>query len=148
MGYALFAARKLVLNSQLNCAQLQQTQRDNEKLALTNKTAGFSQQASSLSASQSGELADLYKQLTSATSTSQRDSINDQIKEKEKEFTKEIDEINQKIYEVSIKESAMDLEIKRLDTLVGVLKQQLQDLEKAEGEGIKNSAPKYTGVGN
>ena len=42
MGYALFAQRKLVLDGQLNNAQLQQTQRSNEHAAAINQYECFS----------------------------------------------------------------------------------------------------------
>ena len=146
MGYALFASRKLVLDGQLNNAQLQQTQRSNEQYALATKTLSLQQQLTSLNVAQSQELADLYAQLSSAGS-GQRDSINAQINQKEMEFEAEIDDINRKIYEISIKENAIEMEVKRLDTQVTALQKALEAVEEAEGAAIDRATPKFKGVG-
>ena len=147
MGYALFAQRKLVLDSQLNSAQLQQTQRSNEQYQLATQTLSLQQQLTSLQASQSGELAKKYEDLAHAENASDRDSINAEIKQKELEFQKEIDTINRDIYKVSVKENALELEVKRLDTMVTALQEQLKAVEEAEGEAIKRATPKFKGVG-
>ena len=74
MGYALFASRKLVLDGQLNCVELQQTQRSNEQYNLATKTLSLQQQMSSIQAAQSEELAALYSDLSEADGTDARDS--------------------------------------------------------------------------
>ncbi len=147
MGYALFAQRKLVLDGQLNNAQLQQTQRSNEQYALATQTLSLQQQLTSMNASQSGELADLYAQLADADDDNARASINAQIKQKELEFEQEIDGINRQIYQVSVKENAIEMEVKRLDTMVTALQKQLEAVEDAEGEAINRATPKFKGVG-
>ena len=147
MGYALFAQRKLVLDGQLNSAQLQQTQRSNEQYALATQTLSLQQQLTSMNASQSGELAALYEQLAEADGTAQRDSINAQIQQKQQEFEQEIDSINREIYEVSVKENAIEMEVKRLDTMVTTLQKQLEAVEEAEGSAIDRATPKFNGVG-
>ena len=147
MGYALFAQRKLVLDSQLNSAQLQQTQRSNEQFKLATTSAGLSQQLTSLSTAQSGELADLYGMLAESTDSNVRASIQSRIEQKELEFEREADKINRKIYEIGIKENAIEMEVKRLDTQVTALQQQLQAVEEAEGDAINRATPKFKGVG-
>ncbi len=146
MAYALFASRKLVLDGQLNNAQLQQTQRSNEQYNLATRNQNLQQQLTSMNVSQSGELAELYEQLSNATNTDERNSINAQIQQKELEYEKEIDDINRSIYEISIKENAIEMEVKRLDTQVTALQQQLQAVEEAEGAGIQRATPKYGGI--
>ena len=147
MGYALFAQRKIVLDGQLNNAQLQQTQRSNEQYALATQTLSLQQQLTSMNAAQSGELAELYGMLASTTNSNSRDSINAQIRQKEQEFEAEIDSINREIYEVSVKENAIEMEVKRLDTMVTTLQQQLEAVEEAEGSAIDRATPKFNGVG-
>ncbi len=147
MGYALFAQRKIVLDGQLNNAQLQQTQRSNEQYALATQTLSLQQQLTSMNASQSGELAKLYAKLADATSETTRNSLNAQINEKEKEFEQEIDDINRQIYQVSVKENAIEMEVKRLDTQVTALQKQLEAVEEAEGQAIDRATPKFNGVG-
>ena len=90
MGYALFAQRKLVLDGQLNNAQLQQTQRSDEQYKLATRSTGLQQQLTSMNAAQSMELADLYEQLSATTDTNKRDSINNEIKKKELQFEKHL----------------------------------------------------------
>ena len=147
MGYALFAQRKLVLDGQLNSVQLQQTQRSNEQYALATQTLSLQQQLTSMNASQSGELAALYEQLAEASGTEQRYRINAQIQQKQQEFEQEIDSINREIYEVSVKENAIEMEVKRLDTMVTTLQKQLEAVEEAEGSAIDRATPKFNGVG-
>ena len=146
MGYALFAQRKLVLDGQLNNAQLQQTQRSNEQYALATQTLSLQQQLTSMNASQSNELAALYADLASADS-GMRDSINAAINEKQAEFEAEVDQINREIYQVSVKENAIEMEVKRLDTMVTALQKQLEAVEEAEGSAIERATPKFNGVG-
>lgn len=147
MGYALFAQRKLVLDGQLNSAQLQQTQRSNEQYALATQTLSLNQQLTSMSASQAGELAGLYEQLAEADGTTQRDRINAQIQQKQQEYEQEVDSINREIYQVSVKENAIEMEVKRLDTMVTTLQKQLEAVEEAEGSAIDRATPKFNGVG-
>lgn len=147
MGYALFAQRKLVLDAQLNTAQLQQTQRSNEQYMLATNSLGLQQKLTSQQASQSGELAEMYGQLAEATNEDQRNKINAEIKQKELEHQKENDEINRQIYLIGVKENAIELEVKRLDTMVSALQKQLEAVEEAEGAAIDRATPKFNGVG-
>ena len=147
MGYALFAQRKLVLDGQLNNAQLQQTQRSNDQFKLATRSTGLQQQLTSLNAAQSGELADLYEKLSAETDTNKRDSINSEIKKKELQFEQEVDKLNREIYQISIKENAIEMEVKRLDTQVTALQKQLEATEQAEGGAVNRATPKFGGVG-
>ncbi len=146
MGYALFSQRKQVLDAELMCAQLQQTQRSNEQFCLATEQAGLKQQLSSLSASQAGELATLYEALSNTTDSDDRVSINDLIKKQELLFKQGTDDINRACYEVSIKENAIEMEVKRLDTVVTTLKDQLEAVQQAEGQGIQQAVPKFGGI--
>ena len=146
MGYALFAARKQVLNSQLNSSQLQQTQRGNEQFALATTHTSLQQQVSSLGASQSSELASLYGNLSDTNDSDAKSIINADIKRKEEEFKTETDAINIQIYEISMKENANEMEVKRLDTVVTKLQSDLEAIEQAEGQGIERSVPKFSGL--
>ncbi len=146
MGYALFAQRKLVLDSQLNSTQLQQTQRTNEQFALANDKLSLQQQLSSIEVSQAGELADLYDRLAQADSDG-RASIQAQISALELRHKQETAALNNDIYEVGIKESAIEMEVKALDTEVTVLQKQLEAVEEAEGKAIDRATPKFSGMG-
>ena len=185
MGYALFAQRKLVLNGQLNSAQLQQTQRSNEQYKLATQTLSLQQQMTSMTASQSYELSLKYDQLAhvgqvqdddgswvsanyngsewvdakgSKASDEQseknheqmekeREKINAEIKKIEAENQAELDDINRRIYLVGVKEKAIELEVKRLDTMVTAIQKQLEAVQDAESKAIDNATPKFKGLG-
>ncbi len=147
MGYALFAQEKRVVDAQLNCAQLQQTQRSDEQYKLATGELGLNQQMNSLTAAQSGELSQLYQQLAQTSDSNERESINAEIAGKQEAYEQEVDDINRQIYEVSMQETAIELEVKRLDTQVTALQQRLQAIEQAEGQGIQTATPKFKGVG-
>ena len=147
MGYALFAQRKLVLNNQVNATELQQTQRSNEQYYLATESSSLQQQLSSLLSSQALELQPLYEKLSSADGSDARDSINSEILAKQAEFKVEEDAINQQIYLTGVKENAIEMEVKRLDTQVTTLQKQLEAVEEAEGAAIDRANPKFKGVG-
>ena len=147
MGYALFAQRKLLLDGQLNSVQLQQTQRSNEQFALATQHTSLQQQISSLGAAESTELAELYAELSETGDTDERNSINAQIQEKQEIFKQEQDAINRQIYQVSLKENAIEMEVKRLDTCVTKIQKDLDAIEQAEATGIEGSVPKFNGLG-
>ena len=147
MAYALFAQRKIVLTGQLNMVTLQLTQRSNEQMALATNTLSLQQQLTSIQSAQSLELADLYQNLSTTTDSNEREKINAQIKEKQSKFDAEIDTINRDIYKVSVKENAIETEVKRLDTKVTALQKQLEAVEEAEGSAIDRATPKFKGVG-
>lgn len=147
MGYALFAQRKVQLTGQLNAVSLQQTQRSNEQYLLATNTLSLQQQMSSMQAAQSVELADLYEDLSEASDSNERERINAQIRQKQEEFNAELDEINREIYLVSVKENAIEMEVKRLDTQVSSLQKQLEAVEEAESSAIDRATPKFNGVG-
>ena len=171
MGYALFAQRKIQLTGNLNLVTLQQTQRSNEQYMLATQTLSLQQQMTSIQSAQSLELAELYELLANSTEEgldedfdpdedefsdfanelidddANREQINAAIQQKEAEFEAELDQMNREIYLVSVKESAIDMEVKRLDTQVSSLQKQLEAVEEAEGSSIDRATPKFKGVG-
>ena len=147
MGYALFAQRKLVLDSQLNSAQLQQTQRSNEQYSMANDKLGLQRQLSALQVAQGTELASLYEDLAGATDDQQRQQIEADIADMEADHKLQQENINNQIYEVGIKENSIEMEVKSLDTEVTALQKQLEGVEQAEGQAINRATPKFGGVG-
>ena len=147
MGYALFAQRKLVLDSQLNSAQLQQTQRTNEQFSMANDNLGLQRQLSSLQVAQATELASLYEELADETDSQRREQIQSDIRTMEANHKLQQENINNQIYEVGIKENAIEMEVKSLDTEVTALQKQLEGVEQAEGQAINRATPKFGGVG-
>ena len=171
MGYALFAQRKVQLTGNLNLVTLQQTQRSNEQYLLATQTLSLQQQMTSIQSAQSLELAELYELLANSTEEgldedfdpdqdefsdfanelidddANREQINAAIQQKEAEFEAELDQMNRQIYLVSVKENAIEMEVKRLDTQVSSLQKQLEAVEEAEGSAIDRATPKFKGVG-
>ena len=145
-GYALFAHKKLVLSGLINSVQLQQTQRSDEQMRLSTNTLTLKSRLSNIQASQTNELAKLYEQLSSSSNAYERAKIENDIKEKEECFKNEIDKINQEILSTSIKENAIEMEVKRLDTKLTALKKQLEAIEKARSEDIENAFLKFNGL--
>jgi len=70
-----------------------------------------------------------------------------EIKQLEAKFKQEEDVINRQIYQVSIKENAIEMEVKRLDTKITAIQKQLEAVEEAEGAGIDRATPKFVGIG-
>ena len=116
-------------------------------MALATNTLSLQQQLTSIQSAQSLELADLYQNLSTTTDSNEREKVNAQIKEKQSKFDAEIDTINRDIYKVSVKENAIETEVKRLDTKVTALQKQLEAVEEAEGSAIDRATPKFKGVG-
>ena len=162
MGYALFAQRKLVLTGQINYVSLQQTQRSNEQYILASNTLSLQQQLTSMQSSQALQLSRYYEELANVGSEYEdqeitdeieeemerdRESINAKIKQMETKFEAELDAINRKIYIVGIKEKAIEMQVKNLDTKLSALQKQLEAVEEAEGSAIDRATPKFNGVG-
>lgn len=145
MGYALHSQNKLVLQTQLNATQLQQTQRMDEQTRLATNVNDMQQTLANYELSKSTDLQELYNDLVGATNDTQRDSIQAQIQRMQLEIDQETQQIQNEIYEVSRKENIIEREVKHLDTLISVYQSQLEAIQQAESSGIKNSIPKFTG---
>ena len=131
----------------INSIQLQQAQRSDEQLRLATNTLTLQNRISNIQSSQSSELAKLYEDLTKVSDSTERKKINDMIEARQKYFDAEIEKINNQIYENSIKENAIEMEVKRLDTKLTALQKQLEALKEAEGNGIEKITPKFQGLG-
>ena len=147
MGYALFAQRKVELTGHMNIVSLQQTQRSNEQYLIATQTLTLNQQLTNMTAAQSSQLATLFSQLASAENSTDRERINNLINARQNEFEKENQAINDNIYLTAVKEQAIELEVKRLDTQITSLEKQLKAVEEAESDAIDRATPKFKGVG-
>ena len=147
MGYALFAQRKVELTGQMNIVSLQQTQRSNEQYLIATQTLTLNQQLTNMTAAQSSQLATLFGQLASAENSTDRERINNLINARQNDFERENQAINNRIYLTAVKEQAIELEVKRLDTQISSLEKQLKAVEDAEGNAIERATPKFKGVG-
>ena len=147
MGYALFAQRKVELTGFMNSVSLQQTQRSNEQYLLATRTLSLNQQLTNITAAQSSQLSALYNSLASTNDSTARAQINDRITSLQNSFEQENSNINNQIYLTSVKEQAIELEVKRLDTQISSLQKQLSAVEEAESGAIDRATPKFKGVG-
>ena len=147
MGYALFAQRKLALDCQLNAAQAEQMMASNAQMCLATKSAGLSRQLASAQEGQSLQLAAEYEKLSNTTDSAERATINDRIQQLQATFESENATINNEIYKTSVSETAIEMTVKRLDTMVTVLQKQLDAVEQAEGQAIDRATPKFKGLG-
>jgi hypothetical protein len=145
MGYALFSQDKLVIQTQLNATQLQQTQRMDEQTRLATNKGDMEQMLSNYEMSKSEDLADLYDELVGAQNDQQRNQIQAEIQQFNLELEQETQEVQNDIYEISRKENIIEREVQHLNTLSEVYQQQLEAIKSAESAGIKNSIPKFSG---
>ena len=152
MGYALFTARKMSLQAKVNQYNLQLMKIENEKTALTEKTARLQRQNNRIDAAQNrgakgaslvggiigfacggvlgagagssigGGLADLFN------------GGIDQVQKQQQEYQQQ---------ELARKQQELDTEKQRIDTLLKQASSELQKVEEAEQSAIEKSAPKY-----
>jgi hypothetical protein len=87
------------------------------------------------------------KKFLSTNGNPSRQQIQAEIEKKELEHQQAQEAINRKIYLVSVKENAIEMEVKRLDTQISAIQQQLKAVEEAEGSAIERATPKFNGVG-
>ena len=177
MGYALFAQKKLVLCGLINSVQMQQAERSNEQLKLATNTMTLQSKMAKLQQNQAVQLSEVYEKLSNSVDGTKlnemqtssltgdefaakyfydkskvstlfnRQSIDDQIKIIQKQFEAEIDGIDYQIKMTSLKENSLEMEVKKLDTRLTALQQQLEKIEDAEGKGIEKATPKFSGIG-
>ena len=89
-----------------------------------------------------------YEDTSSESAAEQcRAAINAEIKKLENKQQAELDDINREIYIVSVKENAIEMQVKSLDTQVSAIQKQLEAVEEAEGSAIDRATPKFKGVG-
>lgn len=145
MGYALFTARKLALTTRLNTCNanlmvvsqkgMNLTQSIYEKQSAMNletaTTASNAYQAYSNTMSQAN-LTDAQKTQAEA----QLKAALAQNEQKSAAATAELQALN-------IKQTAYDLEKKRLETELNAYNNELENVKKAETDAIKNSTPKF-----
>ena len=126
---------------------MQQTQRADEQMQLATRTLALKAQISSIQNAFSKELSQLYDELAETSNKSIRKNLSIRIGLKESDFTKEIEQINMILTNTIKKENTIEMQVKRLDTVVTALQKQLEKIEEAEGKGIERTIPKFRGLG-
>lgn len=84
---------------------------------------------------------------TGSLASAARDAINAKIKEKQSGFDAELADINNEIYLVGVKENAIEMEVKRLDTALSSAQKELDAVIDAEGDAIDKATPKFSSNG-
>lgn len=156
MGYALFTARKLMLQNRINQMNYRMMVLSQQQQDLASKQADLQMQngwtTMSNSIFNSNAQVDLYNNISNAggdqtkltqlindAKTSQNDRYNQQLRDSAQSTAQ--------LQGVAQAENQIDLEMKKLETLVKAATSELEQVEKAEDSAIKAAAPKYGAQG-
>lgn len=144
--YAVFTLRKLTATSRLNAAQTREMMMDNQQYALATEKTGYQMELSAQRQQNATTLSDMYTEYANAETDEDKatkkgliDAFNEKVKASE-------EEINQKNYVIAAKESAVEMEKKSLETQITKWSKEIDNIEKAEANGIESANPKYTGL--
>ena len=144
MGYALFSQNKLALNSTKSTIELQQAQRMNQNLQLAADKSAFQMDLSSSEQAIAEDKQEVYEAFANEEIT--KDDKENLINELDNELKILQEETNRELRTLEVKEAALQMEIKSLDTQHDAIAKQLEAVEQAEGEGIEQSTPKFSGL--
>ena len=141
MGYALFTARKLSINTRLNACNAQLMSATNREYALT-QSIFSKQQASAMKANQANLAA--LKEYNAAVqggedSTAAKAKLDEKMAEIQAQTT--MDDVE--IYQLNQQQTLLDMEKKNLETQLKAYQNELENVQKAEETAIKNSTPKF-----
>lgn len=152
MGYALFTARKMSLQSKVNQYNLQLMQIANKETELTQKTARLQKRNNRIDAAQNKGSAVakiggtvlggvfggvLGAGIGSSLGEGFGDLANSAIDKGQQAYT-EYQET-----ELARQQQELDTEKQRINTLLSAAQNELQQVEKAEDSAIKSATPKY-----
>ena len=138
MGYALFTARKMSLQAKVNQYNLQLMKLSNQETQLANQAAMRQKANNAIDKGQNagGLAAGLFGGAIGNLVGGVANFAIDTMQTK-------ADEVYQT--EMAAKQQAIDTEKQRLTTLLNAASNELQQVEKAEEQAIKNSTPSYVG---
>lgn len=143
MGYAMFAQSIINAQSEKNARQREMMQVTDAQSSLTNLGNMLNGTLLAIQTGQTEQKRELYEELSDAVDSEEREQINDEIKELELAFQEEINAINLQLYDVSAKETPMENRKKNLETNISVIEKKIEEMKKAETDGIKNATPKF-----
>ena len=138
MGYALFTARKMSLQAKVNQYNLQLMKLSNQETQLANQSALRQKATNAVDSAQNAGAfaASLVGGSIGTLIGGVANFAIDSIQNKSQEAYQT---------ELAAKQQQIDTEKQRLTTLLNAASNELQQVEKAEGEAIKNSTPSYVG---
>jgi hypothetical protein len=140
MGYALFTARKLALNSKINNLNARLMMIENQQESLTNQSTIKQYQSNQ---AKNASLSSLYQDLATATSNGADTSdIYQSIytQQTKNSFTSDDAEIQ----DLTNEENALDTLRESIETQLTAAQSELESVEKAEESAIKSATPSYT----
>lgn len=154
MGYALFTCRKLMLQKRLNQVNYRQLAYQQKRNELVNQAANIEMKLAARDMKYQQDMlakqTEIFGDLTAGGGNSQ--ISDDQMRlyettmaQMETKYKSDTSIENMTLKSLSAQENVIDLEIKKLDTQVKEITTEMEGVEKAEENGIKNSTPKYGG---
>ena len=143
MGYALFTARKLSLNTRLNNCNAKLASATEREYALS-QTIFAKQQA--LSQRVNKENLEALQAYTAAISQegADKDQAKADLDEKMKEIEIASTMDNAEIFGLNQQQTMLDMEKKNYETQLKAFQNELEAVQKSEESAIKNSTPKFS----
>lgn len=136
MGYALFTARKLNLTTRVNQLNAQLMSISQQQMDLANQQSAYESAYSLRSATAYSQLASDY-----AAGTIDEKAF-EAGKAQQSVFSTQSDA---QIQALASKQNALDIQRESLETQLNAAQSDLESVEKAEGDAIKNATPGYVG---
>ena len=137
MGYALFTARKLALQSRVNNLNAQLMAISNQQNALTDQITNKQMMSDLRSANAAANAYSIFQ----GSSQSDKDTATLQSTLAQNEKAKTMSNIE--ITNLQSKVNALDTTREALETQLNSASNELQQVEKAEESAIKNATPQY-----
>lgn len=137
MGYALFTARKLALQSRVNNLNAQLMAISNQQNALTDQITNKQMMSDLRSANAAANAYSIFQ--SSGQSDKDTATLQSTLAQNEKAKTMS----NIEITNLQSKVNALDTTREALETQLNAASNELQQVEKAEESAIKNATPKY-----
>ena len=137
MGYALFTARKLALQSRVNNLNAQLMAISNQQNALTDQITNKQMMSDLRSANAAATAYSIFQ--SSGQSDKDTATLQSTLAQNEKAKTMS----NIEITNLQSKVNALDTTREALETQLNSASNELQQVEKAEESAIKNATPKY-----
>lgn len=137
MGYALFTARKLALQSRVNNLNAQLMAISNQQNALTDQITNKQMMSDLRSANAAANAYSIFQ--SSGQSDKDTATLQSTLAQNEKAKTMS----NIEITNLQSKVNALDTTREALETQLNSASNELQQVEKAEESAIKNATPKY-----
>ena len=142
MGYALFTARKLSLNSRVNNLNAKLMSISNQRFALTQQIEAQQRAQNMREAATQLQACQAYAQAVKDGMSTEEASNQKEIAKYQSVFDTASDT---QLWELQQKDSLLDVQQKSIETQLKAAQQELEAVEKTEESAIKNATAKYCG---